>query len=48
MLYGSKSMPLKESDISRIALRDMKMVQWMCHVSLRDQKSQEIGWVLPI
>ena len=47
MLYGSKFMPLKKSGISRIALRDMQMVEWMCHVSLRDQKGQEIGWVLP-
>ena len=47
MLYGSKFMPLKKSGISRIALRDMQMVEWMCHVSLRDQKGQEIEWVLP-
>ena len=47
MLYGSKFMPLKKSRISRIVLRDMQMVEWMCHVRIRDQKGQEIGWVLP-
>ena len=41
MLYGSKTWPLKESDISRIARTDMQMVRWMCHVSLRDRKSSD-------
>ena len=42
MLYGSKTWPLKERDISRIAQADMQMVQWMCHISLRDRKSSEV------
>ena len=41
MLYGSQTWPLTESDISRIDQTNMQMVQWMCHVSVRDRKSSE-------
>ena len=39
---------LKESQISRINRTNTKMVKWTCHVSLRDQKSYELGSVLAI
>ena len=32
MLHDSKTCPLKESDISRIARSDKQLVWWMCHV----------------
>ena len=41
MLHGRKTWPMKQSEISKFARTNMKMVCWMCHASLRDRKSSE-------
>ena len=50
MLHDSKTCPLKESDISRIARTDKQMVWWVCDV-LKIENHLKIckrGWLLPI
>ena len=41
MLHASETWPLKEEDIQRISRTDMRMIRWMCGVSLKDRKSSE-------
>lgn len=39
MLYGSETWALKESDLQRLERNDMRMIRWMCNVTLKDRKS---------
>ena len=41
VLYGSETWPVKEEDLARLERNDMRMVRWMCNVTLKDRKSSE-------
>ena len=41
MLYASETWALREEDLVRLERNDMRMIRWMCGVSLRDRKSSE-------
>jgi hypothetical protein len=41
MTYGSKTWPLKVEHESKLATTDMRMISWMCGVSLRDRVPSE-------
>ena len=41
VLYGSETWPVKEEDLVRLERNDMRMVRWMCNVTLKDRKSSE-------
>ena len=38
MVYGSETWAVKEGDICRLMRNEMKMVRWMCGVSLNDRR----------
>ena len=41
MLYASETWALREEDLVRLERNDMRMIRWMCGVTLRDRKSSE-------
>ena len=41
MLYGSETWPVKEEDVVRLERNDMRMIRWMCGVSLSDKHSSQ-------
>ena len=41
VLYGSETWAVKEEDLTRLERNDMRMVRWMCGVTLKDRKSSE-------
>jgi len=41
MLYGSETWPVKEEDVVRLERNDMRMIRWMCGVSLSDRHSSQ-------
>lgn len=41
MLYGSETWAVKEEDLVRLERNDMRMIRWMCNVSLRDRESSD-------
>ena len=41
MLYGSETWAAKEEDLVRLERNDMRMIRWMCNVTLKDRKSSE-------
>ena len=41
MLYGSETWAIKVEQIQRLERTEMRMVRWMCGVSLRDRKPNE-------
>ena len=38
MLYGCEPWAVKEADLMRLKCNDMRMVRWMCNVTLKDKK----------
>jgi len=38
MLYGSETWAVKECDLQRLERNDMRMIRWICNVSLKDRK----------
>lgn len=41
MLYGSETLAVKFEDPTRLERNDMRMIHWMCGVTLKDTKSSE-------
>ena len=41
MLYGSETWAVKEEDLARLERNDMRMIRWMCNVTLKDRKSSD-------
>jgi len=41
VLYGSETWAVKEEDLTRLEKNDMRMVRWMCGVTLKGRKSSE-------
>ena len=41
VFYGSETWAVKEEDLTRLERNDMRMVRWMCGVTLKDRKSSE-------
>ncbi len=41
MLYGSETWAVKTDDLTRMDRNDMRMIRWMCGVTLKDRKPSE-------
>ena len=41
VLYSSETWAVKTDDLNRLERNDMRMVRWMCNVSLKDRKSSQ-------
>ena len=41
MMYGSETWLVKAEDVSRIKQNDMRMIRWMCNVSVKDRLSSK-------
>ena len=41
MMYGSETWPVKAEDVSCMEQNDMRMIRWMCNVSVKDRLSSK-------
>ena len=39
MTYGCETWPMKAEDVAKLETTEMRMIRWMCGVSLRDRKT---------
>ena len=37
MLYGSETWAVKEADLLRLKHNDMRIIRWMCNITLKDR-----------
>ena len=42
LLYGSKTLPVKEADLLGLECNDIRMIRWMRNVTLKDRKPSEL------